>query len=146
MRLLNSLTRHCNDHPETPRRQCRMRRYHPRSSKNGSRDCKGCQQVAKGCREDHGIASFIPADDVHPPFQFTEGVRLRVLDSEVRAVRDALEDAAMLSQRVPADDKQTEARTFSVAWPVRMTAWAYMLVFVLVIAAIVVGLLLSSIA
>ena len=92
-------------------------------------------ETAKSFLQDQGISSFVTADDVHPPLQLTEGVRLRVMTSEVRAAKAALEDADMLpDQGVNADDT-------SVGGTTGLTAWAFVAVLVLIIAAVVVGFL-----
>ena len=99
-------------------------------------------EVAKGLLQDRNLASFVVADDVHPPLQLTEGVRLLVLDSKVQEAHEVLDDAAMLPtseevRREQSEDGQSSRMT-------RITAWTYIAAVVLVTGAIVLGLLFSA--
>ncbi len=106
-------------------------------------------EVARSFLEDQGVASFITADDVHPPLQLTEGVKLRVMSKEAQSARKALADAEMLSGRMdPAELERGGEGTaggldLSAGSPARFTAWAYVVMFVLVVSAIAIGLLIT---
>ena len=103
-------------------------------------------EVAKSFLEDHGISSFVVADDVHPPIQLTGGVRLFVMSSEGRSARRALVDADMAGdQPVERKDDTREHLTGhadnGLSKPARATSWVYITIFLLVTLAVVAGLL-----
>ena len=54
-------------------------------------------EVAKARLADREIDAFIVADDVHPPFQLTEGVELRVLKEEADRARHVLKEKTEVS-------------------------------------------------
>ena len=49
-------------------------------------------KVAKARLAERGIDALIVADDVHPPFQLTDGVELRVLEGVADRARRVLEE------------------------------------------------------
>lgn len=108
--------------------------------------------IAKTQLEEHEIPSFVVADDVHPPFQVTEGVELRVLNDEAEAARKILAvdgDAAAGTdgRRLPPDTgdaDEAEDLTFSPGGFVQATAWAYVAAFLLMVTVIIMGLLILS--
>lgn len=50
-------------------------------------------EIVRSYLADHGIDSFILADDVHVPLQFTDGARLVVMQSEAEEAYRRLEEA-----------------------------------------------------
>ena len=103
-------------------------------------------EVAKSFLEDHGISSFVVADDVHPPIQLTEGVRLFVMRSAALSARRALEDADMAGDQPaqPANATRDHAGAeagSAFSKPVQLTSWVYATVFLLVALAVIAGLL-----
>lgn len=101
-------------------------------------------EVAKSFLEDQGIASFVVADDVHPPIQLTGGVRLYVMSSEAQIARAALEDAQMIGDKAPADETySSDGADTRVGEPARLASWVYIAGFVLIVVAIIAGLLFS---
>ncbi len=103
-------------------------------------------EVAKSFLEDQGIASFVVADDVHPPIQLTEGVRLFVMSEEAQNARIALEDAKMVGDLAPEEDDvspRSDDVDVEVSRPARLTAWLYVAGFLLIVVAIIAGLLFS---
>lgn len=88
-------------------------------------------ETAKSFLADQGISSFVTADDVHPPLQLTQGVRLRVMTGEAQTAKKALQEVDMLpGQAADATD---------VGVTTGLTAWAFVAVFVLIIAMVVAG-------
>lgn len=59
-------------------------------------------EIAKSYLADHGISSFVRADDVHVPLQLTEGVKLVVMQSQAQVARDTLTDADLIPGDMPA--------------------------------------------
>lgn len=97
-------------------------------------------EIAKNFLEDQGVASFVTADDVHPPLQLTEGVKLRVMSTEAAGARKALHEADMLAGRLdPLEFDESGSRSSP-----RFTAWAYLIMFLLIVAAIALGLLITG--
>jgi hypothetical protein len=101
--------------------------------------------------EDHDIAALVTADDVHPPLQMTEGVKLRVLDREAEqalAILDVDAEAvpAQGDEEVRSDNETDADLTFSGGRLVQATAWTYVAVFMLMVAVILAGLWISSFA
>ena len=90
-------------------------------------------ETAKSFLADQGVSSFVTADDVHPPLQMTEGVRLRVMTREVQKAKNALKDADMLP------DQGVESDAGRVGGATGMTAWAFVAIFVLIVVLVVVG-------
>lgn len=112
-------------------------------------------EVAKGYLESQGIDSLVIADDVHPPFQLTEGVQLRVLDSVAARAREALTDEAIPSTEeavgtgTPPESggrEPTGDLTFSLGGFVQTTAWMYIATFAVVVVLIILGLLITGLA
>ncbi len=107
-------------------------------------------EIAKGQLADHDINALITADDVHPPLQMTEGVRLRVLDHKIEQALDIVDVSAAsvpagLRAEMHANDEEANL-TFSRNGFVQATAWTYVAAFLLMVAVIVAGLWISSFA
>lgn len=106
-------------------------------------------EVAKARLADREIDAFIVADDVHPPFQLTEGVELRVLEGEADRARHVLEEKtevspdSVISTEMPSESVQEEQSelTFGSGGLVQATAWTYVAAFLLMVAIILTGLL-----
>lgn len=106
-------------------------------------------EVAKARLADREIDAFIVADDVHPPFQLTEGVELRVLDGEADRARHVLEEKTEvspeygISTEMPSESVQEEQSelTFGSGGVVQATAWTYVAAFLFMVAIILTGLL-----
>jgi len=107
-------------------------------------------EIAKTQLEERGISALILADDVHPPFQLTEGVELRVLDQDVEHARQLLPldgpSATEISGtgKLPESEEDSGNLTFSQGGFVQATAWTYVAAFLLMVTVIVMGLLTSS--
>lgn len=110
-------------------------------------------EVAMGYLKDQNIDSFVVADDVHPPLQLTEGVKLLVMHTRVQDAREALKVADMLprtgSEKVdevegPGIVGEPEEPPASARTSARNSAWIYIIAFVLIIAAVVIGIMLTS--
>ena len=106
-------------------------------------------EVAKARLADREIDAFIVADDVHPPFQLTEGVELRVLKEEADRARHVLEEKTevspeqgisteMSSESVQEEQSELTFGSGGLAWA---TAWTYVAAFLLMVAIILAGLL-----
>jgi len=109
-------------------------------------------EVAKARLAEHEIEAPIVADDVHPPFQLTEGVELRVLEGMAdRARRILAEEASVpvgeeIGAERPSEFAQPEQRaslTFGGGGLVQATVWTYVAAFLLMVAIILAGLLIS---
>ncbi|MCS3703733.1 hypothetical protein [Salinibacter ruber] len=106
-------------------------------------------EVAKARLADREIDAFIVADDVHPPFQLTEGVELRVLKEEADQARHVLEEKTEvspeygISTEMPSESVQEEQSelTFGSGGLVQATAWSYVAAFLFMVAIILTGLL-----
>jgi hypothetical protein len=106
-------------------------------------------EVAKARLADREIDAFIVADDVHPPFQLTEGVELRVLKEEADQARHVLEEKTEvspeygISTEMPSESVQEEQSelTFGSGGLVQATAWTYVAAFLFMVAIILTGLL-----
>ncbi|MCS3831268.1 hypothetical protein GGP91_003369 [Salinibacter ruber] len=106
-------------------------------------------EVAKARLADREIDAFIVADDVHPPFQLTEGVELRVLEGEADRARHVLEEKtevspdSVISTEMPSESVQEEQSelTFGSGGLVQATAWTYVAAFLFMVAIILTGLL-----
>lgn len=109
-------------------------------------------EVVRAFLEDRGITTFIAADDVHPPLQLTEGVRLLVLSGEASRARDALAEGGLASSQEPtmaaptlgghSHGLRSDDPKKAIGRPARLTAWAYIALSVLIIA-IIAALLLA---
>lgn len=60
-------------------------------------------EIAKSYLADCGISSFVTGDDVHVPLQLTEGVRLVVMQSRAQDAHDALANADLIPDDMPAE-------------------------------------------
>ena len=107
-----------------------MRPAHIRTTYSNRQDA----EVAKARLAKSGIDALIVADDVCPPFQLTEGARLRVLKGVAdRAHRVLAEDTSvsvegevteeMHSKSTP--EKQSASLTFGSGGLVQAAAWKY---------------------
>lgn len=109
-------------------------------------------EIAKTQLDERGLSALIIADDVHPPFQLTEGVKLRVLEQDMEHARKLLSDNGPSAegnpgeQRPPGSTEASESLTFSQGGFVRATAWTYVAAFLLMVTVIVMGLLTSSLS
>lgn len=93
-------------------------------------------EVAKSFLEDRGISSFVAADEVHPPVQLAHGARLRVMTSRVEEAVEALDAADMLPRDASAEDREhAEGATK------RLTTWALLVVFALILTALLAAVL-----
>ena len=109
-------------------------------------------EVAKAQLAEREIDALIVADDVHPPFQLTEGVVLRVLEGVADRARRVLEEetsvsvedevAAEISSESAQKEQSTEL-TFGSGGLVQATAWTYVAAFLLMVAIILTGLLIG---
>jgi hypothetical protein len=105
--------------------------------------------VAKARLAEREIDAFIVADEVHPPFQLTEGVELRVLEGEADRARHVLEEKTEvspeygISTEMPSESAQEEQSelTFGSGGLVQATAWTYVAAFLFMVAIILTGLL-----
>ncbi|PQJ26778.1 hypothetical protein BSZ35_17740 [Salinibacter sp. 10B] len=106
-------------------------------------------EVAKARLAEREIDAFIVADDVHPPFQLTEGVKLRVLEGEADRAHHVLEEKTEVSPEygvtteMPSESVQEEQSelTFGSGGLVQATAWTYVAAFLFMVAIILTGLL-----
>jgi hypothetical protein len=107
-------------------------------------------EVAKARLGDHEIDALVVADDVHPPFQLTEGVALRVLEKQADRARRVLEAETSVSaadetgaERPPkfAEQEERATLTFGGGVLVQATAWTYVAAFLLMVTIILTGLL-----
>jgi hypothetical protein len=106
-------------------------------------------EVAKARLAEREIDAFIVADDIHPPFQLTEGVELRVLEGEADRARHVLEEKTEvspeygISTEMPSESVQEEQSelTFGSGGLVQATAWTYVAAFLFMVAIILSGLL-----
>lgn len=108
-------------------------------------------EVAQARLADRAIDAFIVADDVHPPFQLTEGVELRVLEGEADRARHVLEEETnvsiedgisteMASESAQQEQSELTFGSGGLAWA---TAWTYVAAFLLMVAIILTGLLIG---
>ena len=79
-------------------------------------------EMAKSILEDNGISAFVVADDVHVPLQLTEGVRLIVLQSQVRRASEALEDLGLTPHTVRADGEKLSDAAERIDRPAKSSA------------------------
>jgi hypothetical protein len=106
-------------------------------------------EVDKARLAEREIDAFIVADDVHPPFQLTEGVELRVLEGEADRARHVLKEKTEVSSEygisteIPSESAQEEQSklTFGSGGLVQATAWTYVAAFLFMVAIILTGLL-----
>lgn len=95
-------------------------------------------EMAKAQLAEHEIESLIIADDTHPSFQLTEGVKLCVLEGVAEEACRILE-----AENVSGDHKRVDEGDLTHApggW-VQATAWTYVAAFVFMVALILTGLL-----
>jgi len=92
-------------------------------------------EVAKTRLAEHDIEALIVADDTHPSFQFTEGVKLCVLESTVARASRILETDNLSAGKAQSKGDATTHGTW-----VQATAWTYVATFVLMVALILTGL------
>jgi hypothetical protein len=105
-------------------------------------------EVIKARLADREIDAMIVADDVHPSFQLTEGVKLRVMDREVDRARHILaEETDVSAKRKVGAEKSSESVQQDYdgdftgdAGVVQATAWMYIAAFFLMVAIILTGL------
>ncbi len=109
-------------------------------------------EVAKARLAEREIDALIVADDVHPPFQLTEGVELRVLEGVAHRAQRVLEEEMGVSvedevtAEMPAESAQqgqSAGLTFGSGGLVQATAWTYVAAFLLMVAIILTGLLIG---
>lgn len=62
-------------------------------------------EMAKEILADNEIDSFVVADDVHVPLQYTEGAQLRVMETQAEAAYAALKEAQLLPEDIKEDDE-----------------------------------------
>jgi hypothetical protein len=106
-------------------------------------------EVDKARLAEREIDAFIVADDVHPPFQLTEGVELRVLEGEADRAHHVLEEKmevalkSGISTEMPSESTQEEQSelTFGSGGLVQATAWTYVAAFLFMVVIILTGLL-----
>jgi hypothetical protein len=107
-------------------------------------------EIAKARLAEREIDALIVADDVHPQFQLTEGVELRVLEGVADRAQRVLEEetSASVVDEVPVELPSESARqeqspnlTFGSGGFVQATAWTYVAAFFLMVAIILTGLL-----
>jgi len=60
-------------------------------------------EIAKSFLVDHGIDSFVVADDVHVPLQLTEGARLVVMKSQAQSAYNTLSAGNLLPDSIATD-------------------------------------------
>lgn len=95
-------------------------------------------EIAKARLAEHEIESLIIADDTHPSFQLTEGVKLCVLEGVGDQASRILEEQGLFGENEQADEE--EWADAPGGW-VQATAWTYVAAFVLMVALILTGLL-----
>jgi len=108
-------------------------------------------EVAKARLEERAVEAVIVADDVHPPLQLTEGVKLRVLEGmvdrarRILAERRATADGGTGTQdsSEAAHDEESRNLTFGAGGFVQATAWTYVAAFLFMVAIILTGLLIG---
>jgi len=109
-------------------------------------------EVAKARLPEREIDALIVADDVHPPFQLTEGVELRALEGGADRARRVLDEETSVSVEdevaagMPSESAQQEQSanlTFGSGGLVQATAWTYVAAFLLMVAIILTGLLIG---
>jgi len=109
-------------------------------------------EVAKARLAAREIDALIVADDVHPPFQLTEGVELRVFEGVENRARRVLKEETSVSiengirSEMPSESAQQEQSanlTFGSGRLMQTTAWTYVAAFLLMVAIILTGLLLG---
>jgi len=109
-------------------------------------------EVAKARLAEREIDALIVADDVHPPFQLTEGVELRALEGGADRARRVLDGETSVSVEdeaaagMPSESAQQEQSanlTFGSGGLVQATAWTYVAAFLLMVAIILTGLLIG---
>jgi len=109
-------------------------------------------EVAKARLAEREIDALIVADDVHPPFQLTEGVELRALEGGADRARRVLDEETSVSVEdeaaagMPSESAQQEQSanlTFGSGGLVQATAWTYVAAFLLMVAIILTGLLIG---
>jgi len=94
-------------------------------------------EIAKTRLAEHDIEALIVADDTHPSFQFTEGVKLHVLESKIARASRILKTANVSVGEAQADDE--DGISSHGAW-VQATAWTYVATFVVMVALVLTGL------
>lgn len=65
-------------------------------------------EMAREFLEDNGIDASVIGDETHVPLQFTEGVRLIVMQDQVEAARNALGEASLLPDMIKMDPDEDE--------------------------------------
>ena len=109
-------------------------------------------EVAKARLAEREIDALIVADDVHPSFQLTEGVVLRVLKGVADRARRVLEEETSVSvedevaAEISSESAQKEQGTelvFGSGGLVQATAWTYVAAFLLMVVIILTGLLIG---
>ena len=65
-------------------------------------------EMAREFLEDNGIDATVMGDETHVPLQFTEGVRLVVMEDQVEAALKALEEASLLPDTIMMDEEEDE--------------------------------------
>ena len=107
-------------------------------------------ELAKARLADHEIDALVVADDVHPPFQRTEGVELRVLEKQADRARRVLAANTSVSAtggtgaemlRESARQEERATLTFGGGGLVQATAWTYVMALFLMVAIILTELL-----
>jgi len=107
-------------------------------------------EVAKSRLAERQIDALIVADDVHPPFQLTEGVELCVLEGAAERARRVLEEETSGSveggsgtemSSEPIQQERSANLTFGSGGLVQATAGTYVAAFLLMVAIILTGLL-----
>ena len=105
--------------------------------------------VAQARLAERAIDAVIVADDVHPPFQLTEGVELRVLEGTAGRARGVLDEASGAAEvgrgaerpTESADEEHRASLTLGGGGLVQATSWAYVAAFLLMVTIILIGLL-----
>ena len=114
--------------------------------------------VARERLEGEDIRAFITADDAggaHPELQLANGVKLVVLSGSAQSAHKVLEDADMLpepetdrarTEREENREEQPENLAISTDGLWGATSWGYILLFALLVAGILFGLVFSMFA
>lgn len=108
-------------------------------------------EVAKARLEERAVEAVIVADDVHPPLQLTEGVKLRVLEGMVDRARRILAERSATADgetgtfgsSKDAHEEESPNLTFGAGGFVQATAWTYVAAFLFMVAIILTGLLIG---
>jgi hypothetical protein len=99
-------------------------------------------EIAASILHEHGIDSFIAADDVHPPLQLTEGSRLMVMASQAQEATEILEGDPLPAETATPDVEEADAPQ-PHGRVVKATSWIYVLAVAAILFALLIGLVIG---